>query len=109
MNQFTERYKQATNTELLRIIENSDGYQPLAVETAKKELDSRKLTDSELYSAKEELSFERQDYEQKEQKKQDTQPSPGLRQALQYRIFSTSPGPARPRVSPAARPARAPC
>lgn len=70
MNQFTERYKQASNTELLKIIENSDDYQLLAVEAAKTELDFRKLTNSELNSAKEELSLERQDYEQKKQKKQ---------------------------------------
>lgn len=71
MNEFTERYKQETNTELLRIIEKSDDYQPLAVEVAKTELDSRNLTVSELNSAKEELRLERQDSEQKEQKKQE--------------------------------------
>lgn len=71
MNEFTERYKQATNTELLRIIEKSDDYQPLAVEAAKTELDSRNLPDSELNSAKEELRLEQQDSEQKEQKKQE--------------------------------------
>ncbi len=71
MNQFTERYKQATNAELLNIIENSNDYQLLAVEAAKSELDFRKLTDSELNSAKEELRQERHDSLQKKQKKQE--------------------------------------
>ncbi len=71
MNKFTDRYKQARNTELLRIIEKSDDYQPLAVESAKTELDSRKLTDSELNSAKEELRLERQGSEQQVQRKQE--------------------------------------
>lgn len=71
MNEFTERYKQATNTELLRIIEKYDDYQPLAVETAKTELDSRNLIDSELNLEKKELKLERQDSKQKEQKKQE--------------------------------------
>lgn len=71
LNPFTERYKQATNTELQRIIENSDDYQPLAVEAAKAEIESRKLTDSELHAVKEELRLERIDSEQKELKKQE--------------------------------------
>jgi hypothetical protein len=71
MNQFTERYKIASNTELLKIIENSDDYQPLAVETAKTELDSRQLNEQDLSTAKEELNIIRQKSELKEQKKQE--------------------------------------
>lgn len=33
--EFTEKFKTYTNTVLLRIIDNPDGYQPNAVETAK--------------------------------------------------------------------------
>ena len=34
MTEFTERFKTYSNTELLKIIDNPDDYQPLAVEAA---------------------------------------------------------------------------
>ena len=48
MNDFTERYQNFSNIELMRIIKNSANYQPLAVETAEKILNSRNLTQEEL-------------------------------------------------------------
>lgn len=71
MNQFKERYKLTSTTELLKILENSTDYQPLAVEAAKAELVSRNLSEDELTSAREELEVIKQEYEQKEQYRRD--------------------------------------
>ena len=61
MNQFAERYRSTSNLDLLRIIENSDNYQPEAVEAAKNEINQRQLTDQELTEAQQELETERQE------------------------------------------------
>lgn len=45
MNQFTERYKQKSNSELVKIINNSYDYQELAINTAKEELRNRGIID----------------------------------------------------------------
>lgn len=50
---FTEYYKTISNTELLIILDNPDGYQPLAIEAAKKEFSNRQLTDLDIKEAKE--------------------------------------------------------
>ena len=44
---FFEKYLNSTNTELLMIIEQADDYQPKAVDTAKKILETRIVTDAE--------------------------------------------------------------
>lgn len=54
MNQFSERYKSLYNSDLLKIINNPGDYQPLAVETAKIELNTRQLTAEELEIANKE-------------------------------------------------------
>jgi hypothetical protein len=54
-NQFTEIYKTLSTIQLIAIIDNPADYQPLAVATAKAELDSRKLSLQEIESAKTEL------------------------------------------------------
>ncbi len=48
MTEFTELYKKLSNFELLKIIAESDKYNPIAVETAKTEIDSRELSTEEL-------------------------------------------------------------
>ncbi len=67
--EFTEKFKTYTNTELLRIIDNPNGYQPAAVETAKTIFSDRQLTNEEIKIAKDELEIENQEKINKEQKK----------------------------------------
>ena len=67
--EFNEKFKTYTNTELLRIIDNPDGYQPNAVETAKIIFSDRQLTEEEIKNAKDEFEAERQEKLNKEQKK----------------------------------------
>lgn len=55
MTEFTERYKSLSNIELLKILEEQENYQKIAVETAKDELQNRKLSDQELEQAKSEI------------------------------------------------------
>ena len=45
---FTEKFKTYTNTELLRIINNPEGYQLIAVGKAKKIFKDRQLSDEEI-------------------------------------------------------------
>ncbi|MEI6123898.1 MAG: hypothetical protein WCQ95_09720 [Bacteroidota bacterium] len=61
MNPFSEKYKLSRTSDLLKIIECPDEYQPLAVEAAKFEIADRQLTDIELNEAKTELEFQRQE------------------------------------------------
>src|SRR5688572_18759728 len=52
MNPFAEQYKSLNNIDLLRILEKSEEYQPLAVEAAQLELTFRKLSNEELEAAR---------------------------------------------------------
>jgi len=52
-NPFANHYKTITITELLEIIENPDNYQPVAVEAAKKEMQNRSPSETEMADAKE--------------------------------------------------------
>ena len=63
MTEFTELYKKLSNSELLKIVAESNKYNPIAVETAKTEIDSRELSTEELNQAKADIN------EQKEKKK----------------------------------------
>lgn len=67
--EFEEKYKTYSNTELLRVIENPDDYQQIAVETAKTIFSKRLLTEVEIKIAKDELEIERQEKLNKEQEK----------------------------------------
>lgn len=58
--EFTERYKEYPNTELLRIINNSQNYRSDAVEAAKIIFEARQLSDNELEIAEKELEAEKQ-------------------------------------------------
>jgi len=49
---FSEYYKKISNTELLEILENPKGYQPLAIKVAKQEFSNRQLSDDELNLAR---------------------------------------------------------
>jgi len=65
---FTEKFKTYTNTELLRIINNPEGYQPIAVGKAKKIFKDRQLSDEEIKFAQNELEKNGQEKLNKEQK-----------------------------------------
>jgi hypothetical protein len=51
-NEFSDYYKTISNVELLDIIENSENYQPLAIEAAKVEFSNRQLSKREISEAK---------------------------------------------------------
>ncbi len=59
--EFDEKFKTYSNSELLKIIENPNDYQPQAVETAKNIFSDRDLSESEIEIAKEELEIERRE------------------------------------------------
>jgi hypothetical protein len=65
---FTTYYKTISNTELLGILENSNDYQPEAIEAARRELINRELTDAELTEAKKPL-LETKAHKEKQQEK----------------------------------------
>ena len=67
--EFDEKYKTYSNTELLRVIDNPEDYQQIAVETAKTIFSKRLLTEVEIKIAKDELEIERQEKLNKEQEK----------------------------------------
>ena len=55
---FSDYYKTISNGDLLIILENPGGYQPLAVEPAKSELKNQQLSDFQIQEAKETLILE---------------------------------------------------
>lgn len=59
MNEFTEKFTSYSNTDLLKIIDRPEKYQPEAVQTAITILNSRELSPEEYEKAKEELESER--------------------------------------------------
>ena len=67
--EFDEKFKNYSNSELLRIIDNPNDYQPQAVETAKNIISDRQLSEVEIKIAKEELEFEIQEKSSKKQQK----------------------------------------
>ncbi len=69
MTDFTEKYTTYSNTDLLKIIDSPDDYQPLAVETAKTIFASRQLSDKDIEIATAELDALKQKKEEKDQKK----------------------------------------
>jgi hypothetical protein len=52
---FSEYYKTITDTELLNILDNPEDYQPLAVDAAKNEFTNRRLSDTEIQEARQQL------------------------------------------------------
>jgi len=58
MTEFTELYQKLSNSELLKIVVESEKYNPIAVETAKTEIESRKLSEQELNQAKSKIAEE---------------------------------------------------
>jgi hypothetical protein len=68
MTDFTEKFTTYSNSELLKIIESPDDYQPSAVETAKIIFETRNLSDKEIEMAEiklEELKLEKEAKENK--------------------------------------------
>lgn len=67
-NPFTDRYKSYTTVQLLAILDSKQDYQPLAVETAQSELDSRKLTAQQLAEARQTIESQRQENSKQQEK-----------------------------------------
>jgi hypothetical protein len=70
-NSFTTLYQTWTTDKLLNIVDNPSDYQPLAVEAAQLEIDSRQLTQEQLIDAKVEQDLRRQDKANKQQNVKD--------------------------------------
>jgi hypothetical protein len=86
MSQFSQLYKKLSEQELLTIIAESHKYEPEAVQTAKNELDSRKLTREEIQLAEAEL-FNRQAAKQQQAKQWND--NKALLNTSLYRILET--------------------
>jgi hypothetical protein len=67
MNQFSERYKNHSDLDLLKIIENQSDYQQDAVNAAQKELDQRNLSEEVIKKTETELAAELLTKRQKEE------------------------------------------
>lgn len=68
MNPYSERYKKLDNFTLFKIIDIPGDYQPEAIEAAKEELASRRLTDDELTVLNEEIAAQKIDQRLKAEK-----------------------------------------
>ncbi len=55
MNEFQERFKNFDNRKLLKILEDADSYQPIAIEAAKLELSKRQVNEDEIQSVRDEI------------------------------------------------------
>lgn len=64
MNEFAERYKKTSTSDLLKIIQNPSEYQPLALEAATAEIANRQLTPEQLSEAQAALEADQQRIEQ---------------------------------------------
>lgn len=71
MSNFNKQYKQYSDADLLKIIENATNYQPLAVIAAKKILDGRNLNKAEIEIVKSSIIKEREEKETRKQKIQE--------------------------------------
>jgi hypothetical protein len=69
MNQFSERYRTFSNSDLLRVIENQSDYQPEAVEAAKTEIKQRNLSNQEVTDAKSILEIEKRELQKQNKKR----------------------------------------
>src|SRR6478672_736347 len=67
-NNFSEYYKTISDTELLNILDNSNDYQPSAVEAAKQEFANRQLTESEIQQARQPLIAKREQKDKEREK-----------------------------------------
>lgn len=70
-NDFTTLYKTWATDKLLDIVDRPNEYQPLAVDAARLEIDSRQLTQKQLTDARAEQDLRRQDKANKQQKVKD--------------------------------------
>jgi hypothetical protein len=70
-NNFSKLYTTWTIADLLEIIDSPDDYQPLAVEVARYELESRQLTSDQIEAARSELETKHQDKKYKQQQVKD--------------------------------------
>ena len=56
MNEFEERFKKLDNRKLLKVLEDADSYQPIAVEAARLELSKREVSESEIQLVRDQVS-----------------------------------------------------
>ncbi len=68
INDFTEYYSTISNAELLDILDNPRGYQPIAIEAAKKEFVKRQLSEEDIKEAKEPMINDRMQKEKQKKK-----------------------------------------
>ncbi|MEM8891148.1 MAG: hypothetical protein AAGD28_24435 [Bacteroidota bacterium] len=61
MKEYTERYKNLSNSDLLRVLENPSDYQPKAVEAAEHELKRRNLSSQEIEEVQKDFELARQE------------------------------------------------
>ncbi|MBK5721266.1 hypothetical protein JGH11_10325 [Dysgonomonas sp. Marseille-P4677] len=71
MNQFSEKYRTFSNTELLRVLENEQDYCPEAVTAANEELAARQLSPDDIALAKAELDKEQQEERRKKEQQEE--------------------------------------
>ena len=69
MNEFIERYKTLSNSDLLKVIENQSDYQVKAVEAAKVEIQERNLSAQEFQDATSVLVAEKEKRKKRDEKK----------------------------------------
>lgn len=69
MTEFTQRYKELSDIELLQILAEPERYQPLAIETAKKEMENRQLSEEKLHQLASEIQAEQHKVQKKTEKK----------------------------------------
>lgn len=69
MNQFSERYKSFSNSDLFRVIGNQSDYQAEAIEAAESEINSRSLSDREIREAKWDLESEEKEKQKQNEKR----------------------------------------
>ena len=58
MNAFEEKYQSVSDLELIKILENPEGYLPEAIEAAKNEMAKRNLTETEMTAVKNKFAEE---------------------------------------------------
>lgn len=66
MNEFQKRYKSFENHKLLKIIEEAEKYQPIAVEAAQLELSRREISDEEIQRVKDKVEGKKAVTEQRQ-------------------------------------------
>lgn len=86
MNEFQERFKNFDNRKLLKIIEDAENYQSIAVEAAKMELSTRDMSDEEIRAVKDEFLEKQAKIDQRTEKVKEVE---NKAKAIVTEIFET--------------------